>query len=126
MAFLSKTRADAMQMNSKPTRTRYIGQLYPEIFNCDGGIRFKKNMPLDIIIAWRGKYTLNSNALPRETCPVCGTKSLIPYSLRASMLSGCHVIKFYCLKCHDRYASNAMSAYYQQICGRVAKMKASH
>ena len=102
------------QLPSK-TKTHYTGEVYPEIFSSVNDSELREGMPLDAAIIWLGSFRLESNKLPREKCPICGKKSLIPYMCGGSILSGNHTIQFYCINCHEQFVTNNHREYFRKI-----------
>lgn len=102
--YLTKTEADELCKTTEVKDSYNVGELYPHIFLSDDEIEFKEGMALDVAIIWLGTFEINSSIFPKMKCPICGKTELIPYFCGASILSGCHVIKFYCLDCHEKIA----------------------
>lgn len=93
----------------------HFGELYPGILSQDEKLHFHKNMNMELGLCWFGKFAPPANIFPRAVCPTCGKVQLIPYSCIASMLSGGHVIKFYCLHCGERFAINQALDYFRVL-----------
>lgn len=106
-----------------PERECYnVGELFPTIFVEDETREFREGMPLITKILGLGQFRLKSSDFPKVTCPVCGKEEvLIPYFCGASVLSGCHVIKFYCTECHEKIAVNNQPDYFHKIRDYVVK-----
>ena len=119
--YLTKTEADELCKTTEVKDSYNVGELYPHIFSSDDELEFKDGMPLDVAIIWLGTFEINSSIFPKMKCPICGKTELIPYFCGASILSGCHVIKFYCLNCNEKIAFNRVSDYYHEIRNYILK-----
>ena len=113
---MTKTQAEELKKKSATQKTRSAGEIYPEIFDSDEGIIFQEGMKLDVAIIWLGAFEMQSSDFPKIRCPVCGKEEgLIPYFCGGSILSGAHIIKFYCLNCHERIVFNDKISYFHKI-----------
>ncbi len=126
MNILTKTQADILKL-TVPEREYYnAGELFPTIFDSDNDNTkdFKGNIPLIAKIIYFGNFKADSSVFPRIKCPVCQKEeALIPYFCGASILSGSHVIKFYCNECKELIAINNNSDYYHLIRDYLIKHK---
>ena len=123
---LTKTQAEILKQTSTPAKLHQVGEIYPEIFDVDFNLDFQVNMPLNVAIIWLGAYELDSNLFQREKCPICGKEEvLIPYFCGASILSGSHIIKFYCTSCFEQIVFNNKTEYYHKIRDYILKNKNS-
>ena len=121
---LTKTEAEKLKQTSKQTKSHYVGEIYPEIFDTDKDLFFDENMSLNVAIIWLGAYELESNLFEKIKCPICGKEEvLIPYFCGASILSGSHIIKFYCTSCAEKIVFNNKSDYYHDIRSYILKNK---
>ncbi|MCR5266846.1 MAG: hypothetical protein K6E29_09695 [Cyanobacteria bacterium RUI128] len=122
MNLLTSKEAKLLQ-KTVPERECYnVGELFPTIFAEDETRNFHLGMPLIAKILGLGQYRLKSSIFPRIKCPVCGKEeALIPYFCGASVLSGCHVIKFYCTECHEKIAVNNQLDYFHKIRDHIIK-----
>ena len=93
----------------------HFGMLYPGILCGDDGLDFSDTMNVELGLCWMGKFTPPTYIFPRAVCPTCGKVKLTVYSCIASVLSGAHVIKFHCLNCGERVATNNASAYLRMM-----------
>lgn len=98
---------------SRIRQTYHFGELYPGILMQDDEMVFNGFMLMELGLCWLGKFTPPGYIFPRAVCPTCGKIKLLPYSCIASALSGGHVIKFHCLNCHERIATNNAIDYYR-------------
>ena len=116
MNLLTKTKADILKLTVPERECYSAGELFPNIFDEDSSKEFKEGMILTAKIMYLGNFKVNSSVFPKIKCPVCNKEeSLIPYFCGASVLSGAHVIKFYCTECHEHIAINNNSDYYHKI-----------
>lgn len=126
MGCLSKSDANNKLAKAKqPTKTRHIGELYPEVFRTDVDANCHGNDVIDVAIVYLGEGKINRYSVPRVECPNCKRQTLTPYSARGSWLSGSHVIKFYCSKCKESFAFNNMLGYFRMIAAKLLEMKKS-
>lgn len=100
---------------SRIIKTHSFGDLYAGILTNDSDLDFCATMQTEIGLSILGGFKPPSYIFPRAICPSCGKAKLIPYFCIASVLSGCHVIKFHCLNCKDRFATNQALDYYRVI-----------
>jgi len=100
---------------SRWRKSYHFGELYPGILTQDNNLEFNPLMDMRLGLCWFGNFDPPCYIFPRAICPNCGKVKLIPYSCIASMLSGGHVIKFHCLNCHERLATNDALDYYQVL-----------
>lgn len=91
----------------------HFGELYRGVLSNDENTNFNSTMDVEVGLSWLGGFSVPCYIFPRAICPNCGKAKLIPYSCIASVLSGCHVIKFHCLNCKDRFATNQTLDYYK-------------
>ena len=116
--YLTKTEAEkhyVLKGMSKVVKSRSLGTLYYDMFEHEKGREFKESMPMEVGIVWLWSGTLNSALFSKYKCPCCGKETLVPYYCVGSILSGGHVIKFYCLNCKERIAFNNISDYFHLI-----------
>lgn len=114
--FISKTELESKIGTTQEKTTRYVGEIYPEVFKSSDNYEFKDGMPLEAAIIWLGAYQIDSSKFPREKCPICGKEEvMIPFMCGGSMLSGAHVIKFYCTSCGEQFVTNDYIDYFRQI-----------
>ena len=122
MAILTKTEADRLKLTNPAKIFYHVGELFPRLFNEDESRKFYDGMPLEVKIIYIGEFTLESSFFSKIKCPLCGKEeALIPYFCGASVLSGCHVIKFHCLECKELIADNNNSEYFHKIRDFVIK-----
>ena len=100
---------------SRLFKTHSFGTLYPGILSGDDGLDFSDTMAVELGLCWLGKFTPPTYIFPRAVCPTCGKAKLTVYACIASMLSGGHVIKFHCLNCGERVATNNAPAYFRMM-----------
>ena len=113
---LTKTQAEELKKTSAKKESYNVGEIYPEIFDSDRDLVFQEGMKLDSAIIWLGAYELDSSSFPKIKCPVCGKEeALIPYFCGGSILSGAHIIRFYCLNCGERIVFNDKNDYFHKI-----------
>ncbi len=113
MNLLTKTKAELLKMTVPERECYNIGELFPTIFDCEGAYN---NGILKAKFLHLGNFEIKNNNLPKIKCPVCGKEeALIPYFCGASVLSGSHVIKFYCDECGEHIATNDNKDYFQTI-----------
>lgn len=113
--YLTKTQADKW-LKEHP-KAKFSGRIRID-YDCflySTPQEFKEDMPVPVIFVWYGGFTVNSGKLPKEICPCCGQKSLVPYHFAGSVLLGCHIIKFHCLNCKELVACDNNTQYYQQV-----------
>ncbi|MBQ9246444.1 hypothetical protein IJ182_09280 [bacterium] len=116
MKLISKSSLEAQIKQQVTTpKTRQVGEIYPEIFDTDKGLTFSIDMKMDIAIIWLGAYETENCFFKKGKCPVCGEETLIPYFCGGSILSGCHIIKFYCTKCEEKFVTNSNIEYFREI-----------
>lgn len=96
-------------------KSYHFGELYPGILTQDDDLDFNDLMRVKLGLCWLGTFKPPCWIFPRALCPNCGKIKLIPYSCIASVLSGGHVIKFYCLNCHERLATNDALDYFRVL-----------
>lgn len=119
---ISKTRLEKNFPAEEIKESYNFGEIFPEIFESDKKLEFKEDMDMEASFTVIGGYTVKSSASPKIKCPVCGKEEvLIPYQVVASGLSGCHIIKFYCLNCHERFVTNNYKRYYKKVFNYVFK-----
>lgn len=124
MGCLSRSEANKKLAKAKQaTKTRHIGELYPETFRTDVDANFHRNGVIDVVIVYLGSGKINRNSVAKVECPNCKKPTLTPYSVRGSWLSGSHVIKFYCSKCKENFAFNNMLGYFRAIANKLMEMK---
>ncbi len=112
-----------IKKNSKRRQTVNVGEIYPELFQHDKGLVFSETMPLNAAVIWLGAYEL-PQIFPKVKCPVCGKEdALIPYFCGGSMLSGCHIIKFYCSNCKEKFVTNDEIEYFRSIKKYISENK---
>lgn len=105
-----------MQHCSNGKNRHLFGELYPGILSHGNGRKYGKGMEIAVGICWLSpQKNINSAEFPQAKCPLCGKEELIPYSCIASVLSGAHVLQFYCACCHERIATNQLPDYYHMI-----------
>lgn len=97
---------------SRLSKTHSFGELYAGILTQDDKLDFNSDMKVELGLLWLGSFEPPAYIFPRAVCPTCGKGKMIPYACIASVLSGCHTIKFHCLNCHERLATNNALDYY--------------
>lgn len=112
LKFLTKTDALKIKKIAFPKKVHYVGEFYPEIFDDDEGIEFCEDMEFEAGVFELKSFKLKSNCFPKIKCPVCGKEDSIVYSCVASMLSGAHTLKFYCLSCHESFVIRDIDYYH--------------
>ena len=100
---------------SRLFKSHHFGQLYPGILSQEKHLLFDGHMQTRLGLCWLGEFRSPCYIFPRALCPTCGKVKLIPYSCIASVLSGGHVIKFFCLNCRERLATNDALDYYRVL-----------
>lgn len=100
---------------SRLFKSHHFGQLYPGILVQDEHLDFDEHMHTKLGLCWFGEFRPPCYIFPKAICPTCGKVKLIPYSCIASVLSGGHVIKFFCLNCRERLATNDALDYYRVL-----------
>lgn len=116
MNILTKSKADILKMTVPERECYNVGELFPQIFDADNVKDYHEGMTLNAKILYLGNFELKSSAFQKIKCPICGKEeALIPYFCGASVLSGAHVLKFYCKECHEHIAINNNSDYYHKI-----------
>ncbi len=119
---LTKSEAQQLKRSVNPKKKHNVGELYPQMFDSFSECDFGKEIPLECAIIWLGSFRLDSSLFPKIKCPVCGKEEvLVPYFCGASILSGCHVIQFYCTNCKEQIATNNNSDYYHKIRDYILK-----
>lgn len=119
---LTKSEAQKMKINAKAKKKHNVGELYPQMFDSFENCDFTKEISLECAIIWLGSFRLNSSLFPKIKCPLCGKEEvLVPYFCGASVLSGCHVIQFYCTNCNEQIATNNNPDYYHKIRDYILK-----
>jgi len=112
--FISQSELEKQKTDNKSKHN--VGEIYPQIFTHDKGLKFSKNMQLDANIIWLGSYLLENSLFPKIKCPLCGKEDvLIPYKVVGSILSGCHTIQFYCVNCQEKFVTNNYIEYFRLI-----------
>ncbi len=107
---LSKARTLEQDKKDKPDslgKTHRIGQIYPGILI--------QNPPHNI--------DPKMNLMPKAKCPACGKTELMPYNFVRSMISGNHIVWFYCKNCKERLATNQVSDYFAAVNHYYYKVK---
>ena len=116
--FFSKSELDSLKSDNKNSHN--AGEIYPQIFSHDEGLKFSENITLGAGIIWLGSYTLDNHLFPREKCPICGKEEvLIPYKTIGSVLSGCHTINFYCKNCGEKFVFQFVAPKPDDTCAKI-------
>lgn len=122
VTFISRTEIEKQPSDGKDAH--WTGELYPQMFQHDGKLRFRDNMLCNIGIIWLGHYKLNNRLFPRKKCPICGKEEIMfPYKTVGSILSGCHVIQFYCPNCKEEFVTNDDSEYFRMVYRYILKQR---
>ena len=118
-----KSKSEVEKQLPSETKTHYTGEIYSEIFSHTNNSELNEKMPLDTAVMWLGSFRLDSSKFPKEKCPICGKKTLIPYMCGGSILTGNHTIQFYCTNCHEQFVTNDHIEYFRQIYRYARKHK---
>jgi len=100
---------------SRLSNSHRFGELYAGVLSKDDNLDFHENMRIELGLCWLGRFDPPAYIFPRAVCPTCRKEKMIPYSCIASVLSGGHVIKFHCLSCRERLATNNALDYFRMM-----------
>lgn len=96
------TEEQIKQIKDQPNQKKYqFNELRSTMFDNEE-YTFDKEIKLNAILSFIGRYHLPNNLFGMQTCPNCGKDKVVPYFLSGSELSGMNIFKGYCTNCKTK------------------------